>query len=128
MAKLSVLVVDDEKEVCDFLERFLTSEGYFVRTIHDPTQAEKELRENKFNVIMLDLNMPGMSGLDLLRAVRVMDKDIFTVIITGNPSVETAMESIEYGISAYLRKPFTLNEIRNVLERIASKVGLSEES
>ena len=125
MGQLSILVVDDEHDVCQFLERFLLGEGHFVRTISDPTLAIKALKKTVFNVILLDLSMPGLSGMELLKAVRDADPDIAAVIVTGKPSVETASESIEHGVSAYIRKPFTLDELRAVLQRIASQKGLT---
>jgi DNA-binding NtrC family response regulator len=125
VGQLSILVVDDEHDVCQFLERFLLEEGHFVRTISDPTLAIKALKKTVFNVILLDLSMPGLSGMELLKAVRDADPDIAAVIVTGKPSVETASESIEHGVSAYIRKPFTLDELRSVLGRIARQKGLT---
>jgi DNA-binding NtrC family response regulator len=125
VAQLSILVVDDEPEVCEFLNRFLSAEGHFVRTISNPTEAIDTLKKTVYNVILLDLSMPGLSGMDLLRSVREADPDIAAVIITGKPSVETASESIEHGVSAYIRKPFTLDELRTVLDRIARQKGLT---
>lgn len=124
MSQLSILVVDDETEVCRFLERFLSSENHEVQAICDPTQAIRTLKQTVFNVIILDLSMPGLNGLDLLKEVRQADPDIAAVIITGNPTIDTAAESIEHDVSAYLRKPFTLDELREVLSRIMRKKGL----
>lgn len=125
MAQLSILVVDDERDVCEFLERFLGAEGHYVRTINDPTAAVEALKKTVYNLIILDLSMPGLTGMELLRKVRDADPEIAAVIITGNPSVETASESIEHGVSAYIRKPFTLDELRTVLHRIAEQKGLT---
>ncbi|MBN2491456.1 MAG: response regulator [Planctomycetes bacterium] len=125
MGQLSILVVDDEPEVCEFLRRFLSGEGHFVRTISNPTEALDALRQTVHNVVLLDLSMPGVSGMELLRSVRELDPDIAAIIITGQPSVETASESIAHGVAAYLRKPFTLEELRAVLDRIARQKGLT---
>jgi len=125
VAQLSILVVDDERDVCEFLERFLGSEGHYVRTINDSTAAVEALKKTVYNLIILDLSMPGLTGMELLRKVRDADPDIAAVIITGNPSVESASESIEHGVSAYIRKPFTLDELRTVLHRIAEQKGLT---
>ena len=125
VSQLSILVVDDETEVCLFLERFLVAEGHFVRTIDDPTRAVEALRETVFNVIILDLSMPKLSGMDLLKEVRQADAEIAAVIITGKPTVESASESIVHGVSGYIQKPFTLEEIREVLNHIAKQKGLA---
>jgi DNA-binding NtrC family response regulator len=125
VGQLSILVVDDEQDVCQFLDRFLTSEGHYVRTIANPMVAIEALKKTVYNVIVLDLSMPGLNGMDLLKTVRETDPDISAIIITGKPSIESASESIEHGVSAYIRKPFTLDELRTVLDRIAREKGLN---
>lgn len=125
MSELAVLVVDDEPEVCRFMERFLVSEGHQTRTIDDPTAAIDALKETVYNVVILDLAMPGCSGIDLLKKIREADPDIAAMIITGNPSVESAAESIQHGVSAYLRKPFSVDELRESLLRIMRAKGLA---
>jgi DNA-binding NtrC family response regulator len=125
VGQLSILVVDDEQDVCQFLDRFLTAEGHFVRTIANPLVALDALKQTVYNVVVLDLSMPGLNGMDLLKEIRETDPEISAIIITGKPSIESASESIEHGVSAYIRKPFTLDELRTVLDRIAREKGLS---
>jgi DNA-binding NtrC family response regulator len=124
VAQLRILVVDDDRDVCQYLEDFLGNEGYFVATVSDPTQAVEVLRGDDFHVCILDLMMPKLSGIDLLSEIRRQDSDIAVVILTGNPSLETATASIELDVSAYIRKPFSTDEFRSVFERIARKKGL----
>jgi DNA-binding NtrC family response regulator len=121
---LNILVVDDDKDVCEYLQDFLTTEGYQVSSVNDPTQAEVELRRSEFHVVVLDLMMPKVSGIDLLGQIRKLDDDLAIVILTGYPSLESATASIEYDVSAYIRKPFSADEFREVLGRIARKKGL----
>lgn len=121
---LNVLVVDDEREVSQFLEDFLLNEGYHARTVNDPTLALDVLREDDFHVVILDLMMPKMSGMDLLQQIRKVDDDIAVIIFTGYPSLETAQGSIEHEVSAYLKKPVDTDEFRGALTRIAKKKGL----
>ena len=73
---------------------------------------------------MLDLMMPKLSGLDLLAQIRAVDDDIAVIILTGYPSLETATASIQHEVSAYIHKPFTPAEFRDVIARIAKKKGL----
>ena len=124
MAQLSILVVDDDKDVCEYLEDFLTHDGYRVKTIFDPTLALHELREEDFHVVILDLMMPKLSGIDLLGKIRKLDDDVAVIILTGYPSLESATASIEHNVSAYIKKPFSIDEFRDVLQRIAKKKGL----
>ena len=121
---MNILVVDDDKDVCEYLQDFLTNDGYQVTCVNDPTHAEQELRAAEFHVVILDLMMPKLSGIDLLGQIRKLDDDIAIIILTGYPSLESATASIEYDVSAYIKKPFSIEEFREVLARIAKKKGL----
>jgi len=124
MQQLSVLVVDDDKEVCDYLGAFLTHEGYFAHCLTDPTLAIGELRESKYHIVILDLLMPKLSGLELLAKIRHIDSDIVVILLTGHPSFESATESIALDVAAYITKPATTAELRNTLQRAIRKKGL----
>jgi DNA-binding NtrC family response regulator len=119
-----VLVVDDDHDIREYLQDFLTGEGLEVTTLADPTVAVDRVRDEVFHIVILDLMMPKLSGIDLLAQIRAVDDDIAVVILTGHPSLETASASIEHEVSAYLPKPFTPAEFREVLARIAKKKGL----
>jgi DNA-binding NtrC family response regulator len=124
VAQLSILVVDDDRDVCEYLEDFLSHEGYHVTSLTDPTQAVDVLREGDFHVLILDLMMPKLSGIDLLERVRKVDDDLAVIILTGYPSLETATASIQHEVSAYIKKPFNSDDFREVIQRIAKKKGL----
>ena len=124
LPRLSILVVDDDQDVCEYLQDFLTSEGFAVTVVRDPTRAVEELKRGDFHVCVLDLMMPKLSGIDLLENIRQVDDDIAVIILTGYPSLETATSSIEHDVSAYIRKPFSVVEFRSHLLRIAKKKGL----
>ncbi len=124
VTQLGVLVVDDDPDVCAYLADFLGHDGYRVTVVNDPTEALDVLRGGTYHVCILDLMMPKLSGLDLLGAIRKVDDDIAVIILTGHPTLETATASIEHDISAYIRKPFAVEEFRAVIERIAKKKGL----
>lgn len=124
MPQLSILVVDDDPDVREYLRDFLTSEGYAVTTVEDPTAVVEELRRNDYHVIVLDLMMPKLSGIDLLSRIREVDDDVAVIILTGFPSLETAASSIEHDVSAYIRKPFAVKDFREAMQRIAKKKGL----
>jgi DNA-binding NtrC family response regulator len=122
--QLSILVVDDDQDVCEYLQDFLTSEGFLVTVVNDPTQAMECMRQSEFHVVVLDIMMPKLNGIDLLEQIRHNDDDIAVIILTGYPSLETATSSIEHDVSAYIRKPFTISEFRDAIQRIAKKKGL----
>ena len=123
-SSLNILVVDDDHDICEYLQTFLSSDGYDVSAVQDPTQALDVLKQREFHVCVLDLMMPKLSGIDLLGRIRRIDDDIAVIILTGYPSLETAAASIEHEVSAYIRKPFSADEFREALHRIAKKKGL----
>ena len=124
MPQLNILVVDDDQEIREFLKDFLEGEGYAVSLLSDPTEAVASLKENQYHLIILDLMMPKLSGIDLLAQIRQTDNDVAIIILTGHPSLETATTSIELEVSAYIGKPFAPQEFRDAILRIAKKKGL----
>ena len=123
-AKLSVLVVDDDQDIREYLQDFLHGEGFEVTTLADPTVAVERIRDEDFHLVVLDLMMPKLSGLDLLAQIRSVDDDIAVIILTGYPSLESASASIQHEVSAYLHKPVTPQEFRDAIARIARRKGL----
>jgi DNA-binding NtrC family response regulator len=124
LSQLSILVVDDDKDICEYLEDFLTQEGYRVSCVTEPTRVLDQFKASEFHVIILDLMMPKISGIDLLNAIRKVDNDVAVIILTGHPTLETATASIEHEVSAYIQKPFAADDFREVMARIAKKKGL----
>ena len=124
MPQLSILVVDDDHDVREYLRDFLTSEGYGVTVLDDPTGVVDALKRDDYHVVVLDLMMPKLSGIDLLGRIREVDDDVAVIILTGFPSLETATSSIEHDVSAYIRKPFAVQDFRVAIQRIAKKKGL----
>jgi DNA-binding NtrC family response regulator len=124
VSQLNILVVDDDKDICEYLQDFLTSDGYAVSCVNDPTEALDAMRQSEFHVCVLDLMMPKLSGIDLLGQIRRVDNDLAIIVLTGYPSLETATASIEHDVSAYIRKPFSIEEFREAIGRIAKKKGL----
>ncbi len=121
---LSVLVVDDDLDIREYLQDFLQAEGYRVETLGDPSAAIERLREEVFHLLVLDLMMPKLSGLELLAQVRAVDSDIAVIVLTGFPSLETATSSIQHEIAAYIQKPFVAAEFREAVARVARRKGL----
>jgi DNA-binding NtrC family response regulator len=122
--KLSILVVDDDQDIREYLQDFLVAEGFEVTTLEDPTRAVERIRDEMFHVVVVDLMMPKLSGLDLLAQIRSVDDDIAIIVLTGYPSVESAMESIRHQVSRYLQKPFAPAEFRDVIADIIKNKGL----
>jgi len=123
-----VLVVDDEKFIRDIIADFLGMEGYIVRTAEDGTSAVNELERARYDMVISDLKMPKMGGLDLLREVTRAHPDTLTVIMTGFGTVETAIDAMKRGAYDYILKPFKVEEVVHIVQRGLEKRRLTAEN
>ncbi|KXS47923.1 MAG: response regulator receiver protein [Halanaerobium sp. 4-GBenrich] len=116
--KHKVLIVDDEKNIRLTLKTALSKAGYEVETAVNGEDGLTKLKEEEIPVVLLDMKMPGMDGIQFLK--EVTDKDIATkvIMITGYSSVETAVETLKLGAVDYLRKPFKPEEIISIVEDV----------
>lgn len=124
LAPVRVLVVDDDRAICDYMETFLTKDGFEVKTLNDPSMAPDEVKTGGYHLVVLDLMMPKMDGLQVLERIRKVDNDVAVVIFTGYPSLETAVQSMKLDAVDYLKKPFNPEEFRVVVDRVMRKKGL----
>ncbi len=127
MRKIKILVVDDDIDICDYMQLVLAQNGYDVKTQIDATKALDDLKEDEFHVIILDLMMPEINGTELIEEIRRFDKDIAIIVFTGYPSVDTAVLSLRYKVDDYIRKPFDIEEFNKSLERILRDKGLTRD-
>jgi EAL domain-containing protein (putative c-di-GMP-specific phosphodiesterase class I) len=112
-----ILLVDDEPAIARAYARTLGAAGFSVVTAADGREADAAAREKSFDVIISDIAMPEMDGLELLRAVREHDLDVPFVIMTGGPAVESAARAMEYGALRYLVKPVAPEDLEEVVAR-----------
>jgi DNA-binding NtrC family response regulator len=120
--KARILVVDDAVDTLEVLRRNLTSAGYQVFTAPDVETAIRILDTTPVDLIITDLKMPRVGGMDLIRHVRENMKDIEVVVITGYPSIEGAVEAVKTGAEDYLSKPFTDQELFTAVRRALEKL------
>ncbi len=123
-----VLIVDDEKFIRDILADFLGMEGYVVRTAEDGAAALNELTQARYDLIISDLKMPRMGGIELLEAIGVHAPQALTVIMTGFGTVETAIDAMKRGAYDYILKPFKVEEVIHVVQRGIEKQKLAAEN
>jgi len=123
-----VLIVDDEKFIRDVLADFLGMEGYIVRTAEDGGAALQELGNAHYDLIISDLKMPRMGGIELLDAIGAVAPNALTVIMTGFGTVETAIDAMKRGAYDYILKPFRVEEVIRVVQRGLEKQKLSAEN
>jgi response regulator RpfG family c-di-GMP phosphodiesterase len=123
-----VLIVDDEKFIRDILADFLGMEGYIVRTAEDGAAALTELGNAHYDLIISDLKMPRMGGIELLESVGSVAPNALTVIMTGFGTVETAIDAMKRGAYDYILKPFKVEEVIRVVQRGLEKQRLAAEN
>jgi hypothetical protein len=120
-----ILIVDDDRAICDYMQTLLERDGYQVKTLADPTVVEDEVKSGGYHLVILDLMMPKLDGIEVLKRIRKLDADIAVVIFTGFPNLESAVESIKLDAVDYIKKPFNVDEFREVLARVMRKKGLA---
>ena len=116
-AQQDILVIDDEVAVNNNIRKILAKKGYQVDQAVTKEEALQKIGQRAYKLVLLDLKIPGVKGLELLRAVREKRPDTLVIIITGYASIETAKETARLGAVAYLPKPFTPHEVREATEK-----------
>lgn len=112
-----ILIVDDEKFIRDILADFLGLEGYFVRTAADGVSALEALSSSRYDLVISDLKMPRMGGIELLEEIPKVSPSTLTVIMTGFGTVETAIDAMKRGAYDYVLKPFKMEEVIHIVQR-----------
>jgi response regulator RpfG family c-di-GMP phosphodiesterase len=123
-----ILVVDDEKVIREILADFLNMEGYVVHTVEDGVEAMKELHRRSYNLVISDLKMPNMGGLELIQKITEESIPVLTVIMTGFGTVETAIEAMKKGAYDYILKPFKVEEVVHIVQRGLDRQRLQHEN
>ena len=116
-ARETVLVIDDEMAVNNNIRKILSKKDYHVDQAASKEEALEKIAANRYELVLLDLRIPGVKGLELLGAIREAQPEARVIIVTGYASIETAKEAARMGAIDYLPKPFTPGEIRNATER-----------
>lgn len=116
-----LLVIDDEAIVGKRLKQVFNKVGFSVETFTDPVAAIKAMEESPFDIVVTDLKMEAMDGLEVLKRSKAINPGCKVIIITGYASVETAEMAQQYGVFSFLAKPFRLDELKSVIsEALAS--------
>ncbi len=122
-----LLVVDDDTALLVEMAELLTEEGYNVTTAEDGKQALSKMDSDKFDIVFTDLKMPGMNGIDLLKEIKKAFPETFVVMITGFATVDTAVEAMKEGAFDYIRKPFQVEQLRDLLGALGQKRAFEDQ-
>jgi DNA-binding NtrC family response regulator len=119
-----ILVVDDEKQVADVLVDYLSNLGYQTVAAYSGYDALSKFKDGDFQLIITDLKMPEMDGMELLEAAKRLDKQVVVVVITGHGTIESAVEAIKKGAYDFISKPFKMEELEIIVNRALERHAL----
>src|SRR5512143_3989553 len=128
MDKFKAIVVDDESSVCEAVQAILELEGIDVIAFTDSVAAAENIKGNAYDLIISDLKMPKMTGLELYAAVKDVATDSIFIIITAFGTISSAVDAVKKGIYDYIPKPFTPDEVRIPIRRALDKRRLEREN
>jgi len=125
-AMRKILVVDDEITVCKSIRNAILSDEYTVDTALSGEEALKKDQQECYDLVITDLMMPGISGLDLLKTLKQKRPEANVIMVTGYPTIKTAVQSIKIGAFDYIPKPFTPDQLRSLVSRVFKKIESEE--
>lgn len=125
---VNILVVDDELSVRDSLEHWFRRDGYHTASAKDGAEALKRFQEDRWDVVLIDMKMPGMDGLELQRRIHAVDPEIVSIIFTAYGSVENAVAALKEGAFDYVNKPINPDELAHVVQMAVEQRRLRSEN
>ena len=126
MKTLRILVLDDEVRMQDEIEEFLIGQQFIVYKAGTPSEAFTTLDKTEIDILILDIKLPEMGGLEVLQKVKVSHPDMEVIMISGHGDMNTVIEAMRYGAFDYFQKPFRLPEIKHAIERTRRFILLNE--
>ena len=125
---LNLLIVDDERSIREACREVAQSLGYSAFAADSAEQAYRMLDSQSFDAVLLDLRLPGAGGLDALRRIKERRPEAVVIVVTGYGTVQSAVQAMKNGAYDYVTKPFSLDELKMLLERVASHLKLKSEN
>jgi DNA-binding NtrC family response regulator len=126
--KISILIVDDEESVRDSLYNWFIEDGYEVECAENAKQALNILESRNMDIILADIKMPGMDGLEMHRRIKSLNKDSIVIIMTAFAAVDTAVQALKDGAFDYVTKPFDPDDLSHLIRNASSQISLKEEN
>lgn len=117
MDKQKILLVDDEKDILELFSEALEQEGYSVATAHNGNEGIEKFKGDIFDIVLSDLNMPGISGLGFLKEIKRLNSRVPFIIITAYGSIETTVQALKDGAFDYITKPVKMEEIVPIFKK-----------
>ncbi|MEI8224470.1 MAG: sigma-54 dependent transcriptional regulator [Bacteroidota bacterium] len=126
--KISILIVDDEESVRDSLYNWFIEDGYRVECAENAKRALSMLESDNFDIILADIKMPGMDGLEMLRRIKLLKTDSIVIVITAFATVDTAVQALKDGAYDYITKPFDPDDLSHLIRNASKQISLTEEN
>jgi DNA-binding response OmpR family regulator len=126
MRVIRLLLVDDEERFVETLRKRLTARGLYVEGVHSGEAALSLLQTRPFDVVLLDVRMPGMDGIQTLREIKKLQPLVQVILLSGNASINTAIEGMRLGATDYLLKPAEIEEVMAKVEEAFERKRLEE--
>jgi DNA-binding NtrC family response regulator len=126
--KISILIVDDEVSVRDSLYSWFIEDGYVVECAENAKQALSLLETKSFDIVLADIKMPGMDGLEMQRRIKALNRDAIIIIMTAFASVDTAVRALKDGAYDYITKPFDPDDLSHLIRNATKQVSLQAEN
>jgi DNA-binding NtrC family response regulator len=126
--KISILIVDDEESVRDSLYNWFIEDGYRVESAWDAKKALSMLETDSFDIILADIKMPGMDGLEMLRRIKLLKTDSIVIVMTAFATVDTAVQALKDGAFDYVTKPFDPDDLSHLIRNASKQISLAEEN
>jgi DNA-binding NtrC family response regulator len=126
--KISILIVDDERSVRDSLYNWFIEDGYRVECAENAKVALSMLESDLFDIILADIKMPGMDGLEMLRRIKTLRKESIVIVMTAFATVDTAVQALKDGAFDYVTKPFDPDDLSHLIRNASKQITLSEEN
>jgi DNA-binding NtrC family response regulator len=128
MKKISILIVDDESSVRDSLYNWFIEDGYHVACAEDAKVALSVLETEDFDIVLTDIKMPGMDGLEMLKRIKAIKKDAVVIMMTAFATVDTAVQALKDGAFDYVTKPFDPDDLSHLIRNASKQISLIEEN
>ncbi len=126
--KISILIVDDEASVRDSLYQWFVEDAYLVECAESAKEALVKLESEAFDIVLADIKMPGMDGLEMLRRIKALEKNSIVIIMTAFATVDTAVQALKDGAYDYITKPFDPDELSHLIRNACKQITLSAEN
>jgi DNA-binding NtrC family response regulator len=126
--KISILIVDDEESVRDSLYNWFIEDGYHVECAENANKALSMLESDSFDIILADIKMPGMDGLEMLRRIKVLKTESIIIVMTAFATVDTAVQALKDGAFDYVTKPFDPDDLSHLIRNASKQITLADEN